>query len=263
MIHFLTVHFRTAKWIDVQLAMLARVMAEPYRVHAVLDQIQGHTRKFASVLPGQGSEPAHSHADNLDALATAVPAADDDLLIFIDSDAWPVVDPMPYVRAGLDQGVLVAVRRAEAMGSQQPHPMFCAVPAGTWRELGATWRSGYRWRNALGETVTDTGAGVLEALAGRPWTQWLRCNRRDLHRVFFGLYGPGTPVVYHHGAGSRPTITRWDKADVARRVNGDPLGREGAEYRAALKRRKRQLKAQSAEILQKLLTDPEHWRRWA
>ena len=53
--------------------------------------------------------------------------------------------------------------------------------------------------------VTDVGANLLRALtqAQVEWGKMLRSNRVELHPLLFSLYDG---VVYHHGAGSRPTI---------------------------------------------------------
>ena len=47
MIHIATVHWGSDRWIDIQLAYLARNIREPYRVYAWLDEeLKGHSNKF-------------------------------------------------------------------------------------------------------------------------------------------------------------------------------------------------------------------------
>jgi hypothetical protein len=261
MIYILTCHFATDRWVDLQLAALARHVVEPYRVHAVLDRVPSHGecwRRFHRVLPRAGG-----HGANLDALFAdaAAGAADDDLLIALDSDAWPVADPIPHVRAALAAGnALVAVRRDENLGERQPHPLFAALTAGMWRELGGSWRKGHEWTDSLGRPRTDTGAGMLAALGDRPWAAWLRLNVHNPHPVFHGLYGPaGVPLVYHHGAGSRQALCRRDRADLKRELYGDPLAK-GPGYEQALAVRERKNRRRSERIYRRLAVDPDYWR---
>ena len=44
-----------------------------------------------------------------------------------------------------------------------------------------------------------------------PWHSLLRSNVVNLHPVFFGIYGD---LVYHHGAGSRKSLSRLDRVLV-------------------------------------------------
>jgi len=84
-----------------------------------------------------------------------------------------------------------------------------------WRRIRGDWQSGYRWPAAEGNLVTDVGGNLLGALQqeGIAWLPLLRTNRTNLHPVFFGVYGVYGDPVYHHGAGSRPLLTRADGTD--------------------------------------------------
>ena len=130
-------------------------------------------------------------------------APDDDLLMFLDGDAFPIADPMPLIEDGLSRAPLIAVRRAENVDQPQPHPCFCVTTVGAWRSLPGDWSGGYTWPGHKGKLVTDVGGNLLRALelANAPWVQVLRSNRVDLDPLFFGIYGD---VLYHHGAGFRP-----------------------------------------------------------
>jgi hypothetical protein len=203
MIHVATVHFKSAKWIDVQLAYLRRNLHEPFRVVANLQGVPGqHEEKFDLVVPGQGGHPG-----KLNLLGSLIieEAKQDDLIMFLDGDAFPVVDPMPKIRKALDESVLVAVRRDENYGDPQPHPCFCVVRAEDWDRLRGDWSTGFCWRNSMGDWMTDTGGNMLGILerSGEPWTPLLRSNRVNLHPLLFALYGD---VVYHHGSGFREPL---------------------------------------------------------
>jgi hypothetical protein len=205
MIHVLTVHWRFDFWVDVQLAHLRRYLRDPFRTYAFCDGTKrDHSAQFDYCAPQKG---VVDHATKLNALAAvACERADDaDVLVFCDSDAFPVRDITQYVRDGLARWPLVAVQRLENAGDMQPHPCFALTTAGFWRKIGGDWRSGPTWTNAFGQVVTDVGANLLRALARDKveWGKMLRSNRSELHPLLFSLYDG---VVYHHGAGSRPTI---------------------------------------------------------
>ena len=45
----------------------------------------------------------------------------------------------------------------------------------------------------------------------------LRSNRRNLHPLWFGLY---EDLIYHHGAGFRPPLSRADFAELSAKKSG-------------------------------------------
>lgn len=241
MIWVLTCHHRTDRWVGPQLDALRRHLPEPFRVHASVDGVDG--AGFDRVLRDPGGHGPRLNRLAADALDHAEP---DDLLVFCDSDALLIADPLPTVRAHLGDGkALVAVRRDENLGEPQPHPSFCAVRARTWAEIGGDWRKGHRWANSLGRSWTDTGANMIPALDGRPWAPLLRSNTRNPHPVFFGVYGG---VVYHHGAGSRIALCRADRAEL-----GDD--------RDAIRRRAQANATLSQDRYERILADPDgFWR---
>ncbi len=265
-IHVATVHVATARWIDVQLGFLRRNLPEPYKVYANLQDVpEGHAHKFDRVVPMLGE---HAGKLNLLAAEIAATAQPDDLLVFLDGDAFPVADPLPVVRRGLETSALVAVRRDENATDRQPHPSFCALRVRDWERLHGDWSPGYPWGIAGGTLATDVGGNLLRALElrGETWTPLLRSNRVDIHPLWFGVYGD---VVYHHGAGFRWAVGRVDLVNPpklttrAKRVPG--LGR--------LLRRRNRARAQrfhartaadaqhmSDEMFERIVADPEFYR---
>jgi hypothetical protein len=205
MIYILTVHWRFDFWVDVQLSHLRKYVHDPFRVYAFCDRTRNdHSAKFDYCSPVKGIV---DHASKLNALAAVVceSAADDDVLLFCDSDAFPVRDITDHIRSGLSRWPLVAVQRLENAGDMQPHPCFAMTTAGFWRAIGGDWRAGPTWTNANGQVVTDVGANLLRTLRlkGVEWGKMLRSNRLNLHPLLFSIYAG---LVYHHGAGSRPTV---------------------------------------------------------
>jgi len=215
MIHIATVHHESAAWIELQHEYLHRFIAEPFRVYGSLQGVSSdYNRFFDVVVPSVGQ-----HMGKLNYLGYVIleDAADDDLIIFLDGDAFPIADPIAPVRALLEHNSLAAVCRAENVGDRQPHPCFCAVPVGVWRELPGDWSSGY----CFAENRSDVGANLLYLLerSGRSWAPILRSNRYDLHPVFFGIYGG---FLYHHGAGFRRTkVTKTDWFEIRDQLPSD------------------------------------------
>jgi hypothetical protein len=148
------------------------------------------------------------------AMEIAQEASDDDLLMFLDGDAFPIADPMPLVDDALSRAGLIAVRRAENVDEPQPHPCFCVTSMRTWRTLPGDWTAGPTWPGARGKPTTDVGANLLRRLelTGTPWVEVLRSNRRNLDPLYFAVYGD---IVYHHGAGFRTgELSPVDRAEA-------------------------------------------------
>jgi len=208
MIHVVTVHWQSAKWIDPQLRYLEENIDQPFRVYAALEGIapeQWERFHFAADLQG-------THPQKLNALAAIVVerAAPDDILVFIDGDALPIRPIASWMSRTLDDYPLVAVRRDENLGDRQPHPCFSFTTCGLWKEIRGDWGKGGTWTNSLGDTVTDVGGNLLHRLDDRgiAWLPLLRTNTVDRHPLWFAVYGHR---VYHHGAGFRSRQSRVDR----------------------------------------------------
>lgn len=225
MIYFATVHYMDDRWVDVQLRHLSRHVSDPYAVYACLTgpRVVRQADRFDFWHKRRGW---HDHGEQLTFLAEKIAsdAAADDVLAFIDGDAFPIAPLGVALHELLDESPLVAIRRDEN-GDTFPHPSFCATTVGFWRELGADWRDDLR------ATGVDVGGRLDRRLAERGvrWKPLLRMNRRDLHPVLFGVYGDRArgPLVYHHGAGFRANqpVTRVDmRWAAANRAADDPEG---------------------------------------
>jgi hypothetical protein len=212
MLHIATVHWRNEQWIDIQLRFLKRHLACPYQVYAFLNEVPAANREkffYAS------SEPIREHAVKLNLLADVIRFSSrdpDDLVMFLDGDAFPIADPVRPLLAKVAQNKLVAVQRLENNGDRQPHPCFCVTTVGFWTSLGGDWKEGHAWSDREGRPVTDVGGNLLGLLEQRgvDWLPLHRSNRVDLHPLWFGVYGD---IVYHHGAGFRPD--KYSRADLA------------------------------------------------
>ena len=169
-----TVHFRTPKWIDVQQSYLRRNIGEPFKTFAVLDGIdEEYHSRFDRVVAAKGT---HEGRLNLLAAEISVVADPDDVILFLDGDAFPVADPMPTIRRALASTSLIAVRRNENQGDRQPHPSFCAVTVGEWKRLHGDWSAGYVWTSETGLSTSDVGGNLLGILerGNIQWTPLVR-----------------------------------------------------------------------------------------
>ncbi|MDX1409059.1 MAG: hypothetical protein R3330_13015 [Saprospiraceae bacterium] len=186
--------------------MFAQHIQGPYRVYGYLTDVDvQYHQPFHRVIDG----PDVTHAEKLDALATMIlaDADDEDWLLFIDGDAFPVMPLEQRLAPLLTDYPLVAIRRVENLGEKHPHPSFCLTTVRFWKEIHGTWDPGYKWINNLNLTETDVGGALLGALTRRniAWYPLLRSNKRDVLPVYFGIYGD---IVYHHGAGFRGAPVR-------------------------------------------------------
>jgi hypothetical protein len=277
MLHVATVHWQEDRWIEPQLRFMRRNLPE-HRIYASLNGIDidrfGHEFHYAADMPGD-------HHVKLNALAEMITAEADpeDLLLFIDSDAFPIAPVDEQLLGGMP---LAAVRRDENAMEPMPHPCFCLTTVGFWNEIEGDWGQGkYFWTAPTGDQVTDGGANLLAILEerGLSWRPLLRSNRRDLDPVFFGVYADH---VYHHGAGSRPPILFRTALDAKEATRGardaalipervPVLGRLERSVRYRLGRRREQRKLVeyqersarlSDEVFAQILVDDAFYRQF-
>ncbi len=153
MINIATVHWRSPKWIGVQLDYLERSIDAPFRVFAALNGIEDGALwdrfDFAEDMEG-------GHPEKLNALAGVIAGKSDpsDVLIFLDGDAFPVQKLTPWLDEALSRHPLVAVQRREILDDRRPHPCFCATTVGFWQEIGGIGGEPNGWRPTVGCTTT-------------------------------------------------------------------------------------------------------------
>jgi hypothetical protein len=219
MIHVLTVHWQEDRWIKIQQEYFKRCFQEPYKVYAFINKINKDYSEYFEVCLRETVElknVSESHSIKLNILAEIAcnNADNNDHLVFIDGDAFPVIDIMPEVKETLKKYPLMAVRRDENNGDRQPHPSFAVTTVGFWKEIKGDWKPGYKWKNGNNQVVTDTGGNLLKILEDREveWFPMLRTNKVNLHPLWFGIY---SDLAYHHGAGFRTPLSRADERLLA------------------------------------------------
>ena len=202
-----TVHWNSDDWVELQVSRLRRFIPNDLRLYAFMDGVsQQLTEQFDHVF----YEDEFSHPQKLDFLAEKIAesASDNDILLFIDGDAFPIADLQPVLEK-LEDIPLIAVRRDENFGDKQPHPCFCVTTVGFWKSISGTWKPGVQWMRDDGVMGSDVGGNLYGILRDRDieWTPLLRSNAVELHPLFFGVYAN---CLYHHGAGFRDKLCRRD-----------------------------------------------------
>lgn len=219
MIFIATAHWTDPKWIGPQRKALSDHIGQPHRVFA---NLEGIDRTYDSCFH-YVSRYGGMHPEKLNALAEAIAeeAKPDDLIVFLDGDAFPIRSADTWLYELVSEHPIAAVRRDENAGDVQPHPCFCVSTVGFWGEIGGDWRPG-PWLTSDGREASDVGGKLLENLSRRgiPWRPILRSNSVNLHPVLYGIY---ERRIYHHGAGFRPPITFADEANVPVAANEDYL----------------------------------------
>jgi hypothetical protein len=165
-VHVCTVHWKSDRWIDLQLGYLERNLQLPVRTYACLNDVDpSHASKFTVAVDLDGR-----HAEKLNQLAALVAreADRDDFLLFVDGDAFPIAPLDDWLAATLAAHPLAAVRRDENNGDVQPHPCFCATTVGFWSDIGGDWNRGDQtWPDNEGRPVRDVGGALLSILHER------------------------------------------------------------------------------------------------
>jgi hypothetical protein len=221
MIHIITNHHETLKWLNLQSEYLENNTSEDYKVYCgTTDIIDGDTsqKTFKNYSFYELKSVVNRHADKLNALVEKIETngivANDDLLVFLDPDAL-LIQPGWEKKLKdfiLNKGVpIVAICREENIEpllreeqKNYPHPCFLATSVGFWRNNNLSWD--------LDPSQGASCAGVLLKKwldnKGIKWGKLLRSNCFNLHPLNFGVYGN---MIYHHGSGNRPT---YDSIDV-------------------------------------------------
>tara|TARA_Y100000389_G_scaffold95188_1_gene91844 strand:+ start:1792 stop:2565 length:774 start_codon:yes stop_codon:yes gene_type:complete len=214
-VHIISVHWNSIDFLEIQYKYLEKYIDFKYEMWITMDGFKPHVvEKYKPKYDNVFVTGAKRHSGKLDLLTNKVleVANDDDILLFLDSDSWPIAPVKNYILKTLSEYKLGAVKRVENIGDKQPHPCFCFTTVKSWKELGCpTWRSaGYSWIDATGKERSDVGGNVLKSLeeTGTDWYPMLRSNKTEYHPVYFAIYDN---ICYHHGAGSRQKWTKYDK----------------------------------------------------
>ena len=212
MIHIATVHWQTNAWIEIQVTYLKKHLAQPFRLYGFWNNVESEFEKEFYYVSKENIE---SHAIKLNLLADFICQNSDkeDIIVFLDGDAFPISSLDNYLNIKLNEYPLIAILIKIELGDQQPHPSFCATTIGFWKEIKGDWKMGNLWKDNRKERVTDVGGNLLFILRQNniEWFPMLRTRSLSTHPVFYGVYDR---VVYHHGAGFRKGNERSDLSQM-------------------------------------------------
>lgn len=207
MIHILTIHFKD-NWVDIQREQLKKHMKCDYKVYTRLgENYDTHKHKFDGALDGKG------HWTQSMGLLTKFihkNAKKDDIVLLLDSDAFPIADMGNFLQEKLDMYPFVSCQEPEHERDTTrkiPHPMFMSFKAEHILEGDIEF---YLSRIL---DIHDTGTwwdGLIDWLKKNKYEYYPieRSNKVNLHPLYYGVYGD---LIYHHWAGSRKMITRPDR----------------------------------------------------
>lgn len=215
MIHIITIHFKTDKWVDLQLRQIDKYISD-YKVWTYCDgfDISPHRHKFHFCENFKQSKPiskgATDHMTKLNSLTQVVlndvDTQDDDLLIWLDSDSFPIKNVNDYVSEKISKYPLIAINRVENAGDVIPHPSFTSTSVSFWK------RHKLNWNVVPGGKLgtNDPGGKMYMYLKNKniEWYKLLRTKSLTEHPVWFTIYDD---LIYHHGAGSRIRRCRYDR----------------------------------------------------
>jgi hypothetical protein len=278
MLHIATVHWLDSSWIDIQCRYLANCLkGYPYRIYAYLNGID--PRPFTDRFHYINTDNIAAHITKLNLLAEEICRVGNpgDIIIFIDGDAFPVQEIVPFLEEALKTYPLVAIKRLENDGDPQPHPSFCATTIGFWQEIEGDWSKGPHWLTNSGIRRSDTGAVLWEKLnrLGIAWKPILRSNTVDYHPLWFGVYGK---LIYHHGAAFRTPYCTIDIREAnnnffsrvilaivdqptVRRLKGGWF--QNAAYSFVMKKRINQTKKTSTALRQEIEENPLFYKQFS
>ncbi len=203
MIHIATVHWGSSYFQEIQFNFICKNLSN-FKIWTFLDRINdGSSLKNEDMYHFFGESGVVNHLDKLDMLASRIfkESKDDDVILFMDGDAWPVVPMDEVIYDCLSKYSLGAVVRKEN-NERHAHPSFCFTTVGLWRDLEIKWRGGF-----IGNHKYDvTFPSAKLHLNAKEWLPFYRTDGLSSHRVFFSIYGD---KIYHHGAGFRAPVSAW------------------------------------------------------
>lgn len=195
-INIATVHWKSRFFQEIQYEHICRNI-DAFKIWAYVDKIpkeepyDDSKRYFYHADSGQTN-----HLVKLDMLANLICEAspDDDVILFMDGDAWPVAPLNRFISDSLNEFPVGGVVRTDN-GERYPHPCFTFTTVGYWKEAELSWS-----KHDINHILH-----VLDSRKER-WTRLTRTRGLTDHPVFFSFYND---MVYHHGAGFRVPVSAY------------------------------------------------------
>lgn len=204
MIHIATIHWGSARFQEIQFNFIGKNIAQDIKIWAFLDRIKdGNAQKNKEMYHFFGESSKINHLEKLDMLAEMIfrEAKDEDVILFMDGDAWPIAPMGETISECLSTYALGAVVRKEN-NEKHAHPSFCFAKVELWKKLEIKWQGG-----TIGENKYDvTYPMAILRNNNKEWQRFNRTGGLSNHEVFFSIYGE---KIYHHGAGFRIPVSAY------------------------------------------------------
>jgi len=206
MIHIATVHYLTPKWVNIQYRYINKYLKD-FRLYGAFSK--AIDTGFAEHYYFAHFTDIVEHWFKLNLLADVICHSADsrnDIICFLDSDAFPISQIDWYIEDKLSKYQLIAIQRSEDAGALHPHPSFCAMRIQTWLDIGGDWSRGPTgtFHPHTGNPTVDVGGALKNILEAKrvQWYPLQRTNNNDYDHLMFGIYDS---VIYHHWNGSHDT----------------------------------------------------------
>jgi len=227
MIYYITMHHNTDAFVQLQAYHTDVFTDEDYKVYCGLSGIK--STADATRPPFSTGAPPFEHYELIDItdvenqhtfrmnylfnlMQERETFSPDDLLVFMDGDAFPIAYWPATIRSLLETHEVVAVERREDIEplmedkyKPYPHPLFFATKVKFWQENELKWELKFHPDWETDHTVINPcpcgGPLLKEWLDTNNYTvaPLLRSNVFNIHPLYFGVYGD---LIYHHGAAS-------------------------------------------------------------
>lgn len=199
MIHIASVHWKSSAFQNIQFEFVKKNISNS-SMWCFLDKIDNANKNNSDMYIFHAESGISNHLVKLDRLASLIcsSASDEDVLMFLDGDCWPVCCLDDFVHNSLRSFPLAAAMRREN-GERYPHPCFFFTTVKFWKENGLAWG---------GKTLNGKHLGInyIKNYMDSKNKKWLALRRTgglSDHKVFFSFYGKRKHMIYHHGAGFR------------------------------------------------------------
>lgn len=228
MIHYVTIHFETTCWVDLQINHIAK-NTDNYKIWAlygyrdadckvksVIDVYGPKFEFFKAHHVSKNQTGSKTHWQLLNQLTDIVlsdsSVCDDDIIIWLDSDCLPINNINEFVKRKLKHTEFSAIQRVENIhtkspnGDQFPHPSFAFCTVGFCRLHKLKWDGIVDCeRIDINSSIQDTGGSLLCYFNDNniKWSPIRRSQGLTMEMVLFSIYGD---VVYHHGGGTREIL---------------------------------------------------------
>ena len=123
---------------------------------------------------------------------------DDDILIWLDCDAFPVADVNDFIESKLQEFEFFAIYRKEMNNSVIPHPSFAGCKVKLWKNLIYHGKEFHTHHLEKKHTIQEARCMLFLQKNNIEWYKLNLSHSLTPHTYYFAIYDS---LIYHHGAG--------------------------------------------------------------